>query len=69
MATAGSGDVLTGVIAGLIAQGLRPEDAASLGVFLHGLAGEEAARTEANLCMQAGDIIKGIKTIYQKEGR
>lgn len=69
MATAGSGDVLTGVIAGLIAQGLRPEDAASLGVYLHGLAGEEAARTEANLCMQAGDIIKGIKTIYQKEGR
>lgn len=65
----GSGDVLTGVIAGLIAQGLRPEDAASLGVYLHGLAGEESARTEANLCMQAGDIIKGIKTIYQKEGR
>src|SRR5436309_1706049 len=44
MATAGAGDVLTGTIAGLIAQGVDAQEAAVLGCFLHGLAGEAAAR-------------------------
>ena len=44
MATAGSGDVLTGVITSLIAQGYKPEQAAFLGVFIHGMAGDIAAR-------------------------
>ena len=46
MATAGMGDVLTGVIAGLIAQNIPNEIAAPLGVYLHGLAGDIVARAE-----------------------
>ncbi len=56
MATAGSGDVLAGVIAGLMAQGLSPTAAAVLGVFSHGLAGDLAARTVGMRGMVAGDI-------------
>lgn len=57
MATAGSGDVLTGLIAGLLAQGSPPEVAAALGVFLHGLAGEHAAEEMTPYSMIASDII------------
>ena len=46
MATAGSGDVLSGVIGALLAQGMLPEDAAPMGVYLHGLAGDAAAKNE-----------------------
>jgi NAD(P)H-hydrate epimerase len=45
LATAGSGDVLTGVIGGLLARGLDPEDAASAGAYVHGLAGILAGRS------------------------
>lgn len=57
MATAGSGDVLTGLIAALLAQGLQPKDAAALGVFLHGLAGEIACDDTSSYCMISSDII------------
>lgn len=57
MATAGSGDVLTGLIAGLIAQGVAPEAAAVLGVFLHGLAGEHAAVELTPYGVVASDIV------------
>jgi len=57
MATAGAGDVLTGLIAALLAQGLSTKDAASLGVFLHGLAGEHAAEDMTAYGMAASDII------------
>jgi hydroxyethylthiazole kinase-like uncharacterized protein yjeF len=57
MATAGSGDVLTGLIASLLAQGLSPYDAARLGVYLHGIAGEFAAQRLTSYCMIASDII------------
>lgn len=57
MATAGSGDVLTGLIASLLAQGLSPYDAARLGVYLHGVAGEYAATDLTSYCMTASDII------------
>lgn len=57
MATAGSGDVLTGLIASLLAQGLAPYYAAALGVFLHGVAGEYAANDLTSYCMTASDII------------
>jgi NAD(P)H-hydrate epimerase len=65
MATAGSGDVLTGVITGLMAQRYNPADAALLGVFLHGLAGDIMA---SNLCEEAliaGDIIEGLPSAFK----
>ena len=57
MATAGSGDVLTGVIAAMLAQGLEPVKAALLGIALHGLAGEDAAADLSSYCMTASDLI------------
>lgn len=56
MATGGSGDVLTGMIAGLLAQKLSPTDAALVGVYLHGLAGDLAAADLSTMAMIAGDI-------------
>lgn len=57
MATAGTGDVLTGLIAGLLAQGMRPYDAARLGAHLHGLAGDLAARDLGEHSLIAGDLL------------
>ena len=57
MATGGAGDVLTGIITGLLAQGYEPQQAAMLGVYLHGLAGDLAAQQLSQEAMVAGDII------------
>ncbi|MYB49861.1 MAG: NAD(P)H-hydrate dehydratase [Dehalococcoidia bacterium] len=57
MATAGTGDVLAGTIAGLLAQGVEPEDAAALGVYLHGLAGERASADLGDAGMLAVDLL------------
>ena len=57
MATAGSGDVLTGILTGLLAQHYSPKDACMLGVFLHGLAGDFAAEKFSQEAMIASDII------------
>ncbi|MEM8585539.1 MAG: NAD(P)H-hydrate dehydratase [Bacteroidota bacterium] len=66
MGTAGSGDVLTGIIAGLLAQGYDSIDAARLGVFLHGLAGDLAAQHEEQEAVIAGDIISYLGRAFQK---
>jgi NAD(P)H-hydrate epimerase len=60
LATAGSGDVLTGMLAGLLARGLSPEDAARLGVYLHGRAGELAALKSSPASVIAGDLVSEI---------
>jgi NAD(P)H-hydrate epimerase len=57
MATAGTGDVLTGILTGLLAQGYSPEDTAKLGVFLHGRAGDMALNKESEESLLAGDLI------------
>ena len=56
MATAGAGDVLTGVITSFLAQGFRPEHAATIGVFIHGLAGDIAEKTTGEYGLLASDI-------------
>jgi len=57
MATAGSGDVLTGILTGLVAQDYSSVDAAVLGVYIHGMAGDIAAKELSMEAMIAGDII------------
>lgn len=57
MATGGSGDVLSGIIAGLAAQGMEPERAAAAGVYLHGAAGDSAALEKGMMGLVAGDIV------------
>lgn len=66
MATAGSGDVLCGVIAGLMAQGLKPQDAAFVGVYLHGLAGDLAAQVKGERGLIAGDLIAGLPGVIKQ---
>ncbi len=61
LATAGSGDVLTGIIISLMAQGVSPEKAASLGAALHGKAGDTGAEEFGKHGLLAGDIISSIR--------
>ena len=64
MATGGSGDVLTGIITGLVAQKYSPSEAAILGVYLHGLAGDMALKNNSQESLLAGDIIENICEAY-----
>jgi len=66
MATAGSGDVLTGILLGLKAQGYMSAEAVLLGVYLHGLAGDIAANNYSMEAMIAGDIVRFIGKAYRK---
>lgn len=66
MATAGSGDVLTGIILGLLAQGMEPETAAVVGVFLHGTAGDLAAVYQSEESMIASDIINMLGKAFKQ---
>jgi NAD(P)H-hydrate epimerase len=61
LATAGSGDVLTGMILSFLAQGYEPYQAAILGVYEHGLAGDRAAEKRSQRALIAGDIIEEIR--------
>jgi NAD(P)H-hydrate epimerase len=68
LATAGTGDVLTGVIASLIAQKIEPEKAAEIGVYLHGLAGDIAAAEKTEPGMIAGDVIEALPEALRRSG-
>jgi NAD(P)H-hydrate epimerase len=63
MATAGTGDLLTGIVAALIAQGLTPEDAACSGVCLHAAAGDAAATAGGERGMLASDLLASIRPL------
>ena len=65
MATGGSGDVLSGIIASLIAQKMLPFEAATLGVYIHGLAGDAAAEALGEYSVMASDIIDNISQIIK----
>ncbi|MCL7986531.1 NAD(P)H-hydrate dehydratase [Sphingobacterium sp. lm-10] len=66
MATAGSGDVLAGMITSLLAQGFSSKDAALTGVYVHGLAGDLAAHTTHPKSLIASDIIAGISLAWHE---
>jgi NAD(P)H-hydrate epimerase len=64
MATGGSGDALTGVIAALLAQGLAPFEAAQLGAYAHGLAGDIARDQNGEVGLIAGDIVDALPDAF-----
>ncbi|MDF1551253.1 MAG: NAD(P)H-hydrate dehydratase, partial [Bacteroidales bacterium] len=64
MATAGSGDVLTGILTSLVSQGYTPENAAVLGVYIHGMAGDIASEVKGQQALIAGDIIDNLGKSY-----
>lgn len=64
MATGGSGDVLMGMLTALLAQGYPPRDAAILGVYLHGAAGDWAAKVQSQYAMLAHDIVDSIGSAF-----
>ena len=66
MATAGSGDVLTGIITGLLAQGYQPKEACMVGVYLHGLAGDLAAADMGEESLLASDIIRYLPRAFKR---
>ncbi|MEO5681417.1 MAG: NAD(P)H-hydrate dehydratase [Chitinophagaceae bacterium] len=66
MATGGSGDTLTGILTALLAQQYPPEQAALLGVYLHGLAGDYAAARLSEEAMIAGDIVQHLGDAFRK---
>jgi NAD(P)H-hydrate epimerase len=64
MATGGSGDILGGIIAALIGQGLDPFEASVLGVYAHGLAGDIAKDQNGEIGMIAGDIVDSLADAF-----
>ena len=65
MATGGAGDVLAGLMAGLLAQGLRPYDAARAAVYVHGRAGDLAAWRHCQLAVNAGDVVDELPFAFR----
>ncbi len=65
MATAGTGDILTGMISSFLAQRLSPQNASILGVYLHGLAGDIAAQKKGELSIVATDLINAIPAVFR----
>lgn len=69
MATAGAGDVLTGVLAGLIAQNMEPGSAAPIGVYMHGKGADAVLTQTGNYGMMAQDIIEGVRQVMKETDR
>lgn len=69
MATAGAGDVLTGVIAGLVAQNMELKAAAPVGVYLHGKGADEMVTQTGTYGMMAQDIIEGVRQVMKETDR
>ncbi|NMD00455.1 MAG: bifunctional ADP-dependent NAD(P)H-hydrate dehydratase/NAD(P)H-hydrate epimerase, partial [Bacteroidales bacterium] len=65
MATGGSGDVLTGILLGLLAQNYSPLDAALIGTYIHGLAGNLALEKQSHESLIASDIIEHLGKAFQ----
>ena len=65
MATGGSGDVLTGIILALLAQGYSQENAARLGVYIHGLAGDIACKRVGEISLTASDLIDALPEAWE----
>lgn len=66
MSTGGSGDVLTGIICGLISQKMTPNQAAVMGIYLHGCAGDAARKRCGEYSMTARDILDGIRLVLKE---
>jgi NAD(P)H-hydrate epimerase len=64
MATAGSGDTLTGIIAALMGSGYKPFEASVIGVYIHGLAGDLAADEKGQISLIASDITNYLSDAY-----
>ena len=64
MATGGSGDVLTGILAGLTAQGMQGMEAVCMAVYLHGLAGNSASAKKTEYCVMAGDLLEELPALF-----
>jgi NAD(P)H-hydrate epimerase len=69
MATAGAGDVLTGIIVSLIGQGFNVFDASQLGVHIHGLAGDMASKKKGEVSMIASDILDCLPDAFIRDGK
>ncbi len=69
MATGGSGDVLAGIMAGLIAQGMKGMEAACMAVYLHGLAGDAASERKTAYCVMAGDLLEELPVLFHEGGK
>lgn len=67
MAKAGSGDVLTGVVTGLLAQGMECYEAAVLGVYLHGLSGDKAKMKKGSYSVLARDLVENISCVLKEQ--
>ncbi len=66
LATGGTGDVLSGLIAGLVAQGLKPFDASRAAVFVHGRAGDLAAFRKCQMSLTAGDVVTELPFAFRE---